>query len=101
VDMPSACTRSHIDDGTASGLGRSGPREGMVASGPSYDMRRLPLGKNTYADIPFEVIDPNTNNWKSMIVLGDATKEHLIPGSLKRAEIPVGRRAGSLCVLRC
>ena len=61
----------------------------------------MPLGRQTFADVPFEVIDPARNNWKSILVLGDTKKEARLPGSVIRAEIPVGRKAASLCVLRC
>jgi len=73
----------------------------LIASGPAYDFRRLPTGNQVFADVPFEIIDPAANKWKSMIVLGDIVKQQLIPGSKTKVEIPVGRKAASFCVLRC
>jgi hypothetical protein len=101
LDLKPFCTRSHIDEGTASGLGHSGPREGLIASGPAYDFRRVEAGRHVFADVPFEIVDPNANNWKSIVVIGDTQKQHLIPGSKAKVEIPIGRKAASFCVLRC
>ncbi|HEY3322837.1 MAG TPA: glycoside hydrolase family 20 zincin-like fold domain-containing protein [Planctomycetota bacterium] len=101
VDIKPFCTRSHIDEGTATGASRSGPKEGVNGFGGAYDLRRIPLGKQVFADVPFEVIDPAQNNWKSMIVVCATRKEALIPGTVSHVEIPVGRQAASLCVLRC
>jgi hypothetical protein len=101
VDISKQCNRSHIDDGAISGLGRSGPKEGMLAQGPASDYRRVPLGTSDYAGVPFEIIDPAKNRWKSMILVGDAAKSQLLPGAQNRVAIPIGRKAASLCVLRC
>jgi hypothetical protein len=101
LDLKPFCTRSHIDEGTASGLGHSGPREGLIASGSAFDFRRVPGGRQVFADVPFEILDPNANNWKSIVVIGDSQKQHLIPGSKSHVEIPIARKAASFCVLRC
>ena len=100
IDIHALCNRSHIDDGTASGPSRSGPREGANGFGAAIDFRRIPMGKQEFADIPFEVIDPAQNNWKSMLVVGSGKKEALIPGIVNTATVPVGRKAASFCVLR-
>ena len=99
VDIRPLCTRSHIDEGTASGMARSGPREGVNGFGAAFDFRRIPMGPQTFAGIPFDVIDPAKNNWKSMVVVCTAPKEALIPGSVSRAVVPINRKAASLCVL--
>jgi RNA polymerase sigma-70 factor (ECF subfamily) len=101
VDIRSACTRSHIDEGAALGAGHSGPREGMLGLGAEWDFRRVPTGAQTFAGVPFEIIDPEQNGWKSMILVGDSVKANQIPGSVTRAEIPIGKKAASLCALRC
>jgi hypothetical protein len=101
VDISKACTRSHIDDGIAAGLGRSGKREGWIANGASFDFRRVPLGENIFADVPFSIIDPAQNDWKSVVFVGSTAKEYLIPKSTQRSVIPIGKKAASLCVLRC
>ncbi len=101
LDLKAFCTRSHIDEGTGSGLGHSGPREGLIASGAAYDFRRVTAGHQVYADVPFEILDPNENNWKSIVVIGDTQKQNFIPGSKAKVEIPVNKKAASFCVLRC
>ena len=101
VDISKACTRSHIDNGIAAGMGRSGNREGWISSGAAFDFRRLPLGENTFANVPFNIIDPAQNDWKSVVIIGNTAKEYLIPRSTQRAVIPIGKKAASLCVLRC
>ena len=100
VDIKPLCNRSHIDDGSASGMGRSGPREGVNGFGAAFDFRRIPLGQQTFADVPFEVIDPTQNKWKSMIVVGTGVKEALIPTAVSAVTVPVGKKAASFCVLR-
>src|SRR6185369_2352600 len=93
VDIRKQCNRSHIDNGDVSGLGRSGPKEGMLAQGPSFDYRRLPLGQSLYAGVPFEIVNPAQNNWKSMILVADAVKTQLVPGAQSSVSIPIGRKA--------
>lgn len=100
LDIKALCNRSHIDEGSASGMGRSGPKEGVNGFGAAFDFRRVPMGAQTFADVPFEVIDPAQNKWKSMIVVGTGVKEALIPGAVSSVSIPVGRKAASMCVLR-
>jgi hypothetical protein len=100
VDIRAVCTRSHVDDGSAGGMGRSGPKEGVNGFGAAFDFRRLPLGAQTFSGIPFEVIDPVKNNWKSMLVVCTAPKEALIPNTVSSATIPVNRKAASFCILR-
>ncbi|MBI3829770.1 MAG: hypothetical protein HY291_09650 [Planctomycetes bacterium] len=101
VDLKPYCTRSHIDDGIASGLKRSGPKEGLLAAGPSFDFRRVPMGHQVFANVPFTVIDPVKNKWKSIVVIGTTNKEYAIPDSKQRVSILIGRKAASLCVLHC
>ena len=101
VDIRRQCTRSHIDEGIIAGLGRSGKREGWIANGPAFDFRRLPLGENICASVPFTIVDPALNNWKSVVIVGSTAKEYQIPQSTQRAVIPIGRKVASLCVLRC
>jgi hypothetical protein len=72
----------------------------MLAQGPSFDYRRLPLGRSLYAGVPFEIVDPAQNNWKSMILVADAVKTQLVPGAQSSVSIPIGRKAASLCALR-
>src|SRR5207248_3054804 len=100
VDIRAECNRSHIDEGSAGGPGRSGPKEGVNGFGAAFDFRRVPMGKQTFADIPFEVIDPNQNQWKSMIVVGTSKKEAALPGMVAKAVVPLGRKAASFCILR-
>jgi hypothetical protein len=101
IDIKPLCNRSHVDDGSATGAGRSGPKEGLIGIGAAFDFRRVPTGKQVFASVPFEVIDPAQNNWKSTILVGDTVKEASIPNSLKSVEIPIGRKMASACVLHC
>jgi len=63
---------------------------GWVDDGPAGDMRVMPLGKQTFLDVPFDVIDPAKNNGKSCIVLGGRHKTWF-PERVN--DIRIGRKA--------
>lgn len=51
------------------------------------DLRELPTGEQTLANIKFNIIDPTKNNRKAVLAVG---KEHKLPSSI---EIPVNEHA--------
>ena len=65
--------------------------------GPKADMRVMPLGRHTFADVPFDIIDPATNKGKSCIVLGDARWRPYLPRRVEN--IVIGRKLAALYFL--
>ncbi|MFN4144176.1 MAG: hypothetical protein ACK4GN_00005, partial [Runella sp.] len=57
------------------------------------DFSHLPLGKQIFANIPFVVIDPNTNARKAVLAV---SKQKGLP---EKIEIPVGQTASSIYLL--
>ena len=72
---------------------------GWSDQGPENDARTMPVGLQTFAGVPFEIIDPAKNQGKSCIVLqGDKmTKTEFLPKELKR--IVVNRKAKKIYFL--
>ncbi len=72
---------------------------------PAIDLRYVPTGKQILSGVEFDIIDPATNNGKSLLMLGRP-----IPGathfkdartiSENAGPIPVGRKLASLVFLR-
>jgi hypothetical protein len=66
IDLRPYCTMGFIDEISGDGKG------GWGDQGPQNDLRSMTFGKQTFLDVPFDVIDPATNNGKSCVVLGSA-----------------------------
>jgi hypothetical protein len=71
---------------------------------PEIDLRYLPTGTQTLSGVPFDIIDPATNNGKALLMLG-RPKPPILPSvaegiSEKTGPIPVGKRLASLAFLR-
>ncbi|MBN1553983.1 MAG: hypothetical protein JXA11_04505 [Phycisphaerae bacterium] len=61
VDLRSAVNRPLKDDGD--------PKSSWFGFGANSDMRNLPVGRHTWAGVPFEVIDSSKNDNRSCIIL--------------------------------
>jgi hypothetical protein len=71
---------------------------------PEIDLRYLPKGTATLADVTFDIIDPEKNGGKGLLMLG-RPPENILPEvgatiSENTAPIPVDRKAASLSFLR-
>jgi hypothetical protein len=63
VDLRPFCNMGFADE-------KMGDRQGGWADeGPLNDMRAFPTGKQTFYGVPFHIIDPSSNNGKSIITL--------------------------------
>ena len=59
---------------------------GWTDQGPDNDLSMLTPGKRVFINVPFEVVDPASNNGKSAIVLGNPER----PYFPKQVTVPVG-----------
>ena len=81
IDIREACTTGFRDDAAGDGQG------GWTDQGPN-DAREIPTGRQTWRGVPFEVVDPATNDDRSCIVLQGQGREEM-PAS---AEVEVRQR---------
>jgi len=79
LDIRAACTTSFQDEKAGDGQG------GWTDQGAN-DLRTLPLGRQTWRNVPFDVADPASNRGKSCIVLKGKTNPH----APSAAAFPVG-----------
>lgn len=72
---------------------------GWHDQGPDHDASRFPIKNKTFANVPFKIIDPKTNNGKSIVVF-ECPK---LPGGPKSAEVklPAGTTGKYLYLLHC
>lgn len=73
--------------------GDANPMSWMTSKRPGDDLKNLPTGEQTFADIKFTVIDPNKNNHKAVVAV---SKRKGFPASV---EIPVNDKAGAVYLL--
>jgi hypothetical protein len=86
ISLRAVATRSHIDNGA-----------GWLGKGSGYDLRNLPTGRQRLGGVLFDVIDPASNDGRSVVMLrGAAPPTRLLPA---RVVIPLRRKAAELCVL--
>jgi hypothetical protein len=64
-----------------------------MADKKGNDVRKLPLGEQTFADIPFHVVDPAANGRKAAVGVS------LRDGFAATVEVPVNKTAGALYLL--
>ena len=93
VDIRAACNWSHIDPVPGDG-------KDWLDWGSNNDLRRMPRGEVRFEEVPFNVIDPNNNGGKSIVMVASRTKTARLSVPERSREIPVGRRAASLMFLR-
>ncbi len=82
VDLRKAATSSFTDETDSDGKG------GWTDQG-SNDFRNIPLGKQVFRGVPFEIIDPAANEGKSCIVLKGAGRQSF---PSEATGIPVGAK---------
>jgi lysophospholipase L1-like esterase len=90
VDLRSLVNRGFADEVACDGKG------GWTDQGPKADFRTIPVGKQTLAGVPFEVIDPAKNNGKSILVISTQPEVKNLPSS---AVIPFGKKASVMTFL--
>ena len=88
VDIRAACNAGFADDVAADGKG------GWTDQGKN-DLREIPLGRQTWRDVPFDIIDPQQNDVRSCIVLKGRGREKMP----KATEFAVGEKCDVLYFL--
>jgi beta-galactosidase len=66
--------------------GVAGDKKGGWTDQGDKDLREIPTGKVTFAGVPFEIINPETNNGRSCIVLKGGNAQWL-PQEIKRIKV--------------
>lgn len=84
LDLRSAATRSHIDDGA-----------GWLGKGSGYDLRNLPTGPQRFGGVLFALLDP-AERVRTAVMLRSRPPLHELPD---RVTIGAGITAGALCFL--
>ena len=92
VNLRPHCNRSFTDDDPVA----DDRKGGWVDDGPKGDMRVMPLGKQTFIGVPFDIIDPAANKGGSCIVLGGRHKKYF-PDRVEN--IKIGRKLSHLYFL--
>ena len=92
VDLRPYCNTSFADKDPKP----NNRKGGWVDDGPAGDMCVMPLGRQTFVGVPFDVIDPAKNKGKSCIVLGGRHKTWFPE---RVGDIKVGRRAAGMYFL--
>ena len=82
-----------VANGDIRGEGAPGVR-GWFDHDPNNDLRNLPTGLHSYQEIPFEVVDPATNNSKSCLLLSSAGDNYAT-----QITLPVNKKAASIYFL--
>jgi hypothetical protein len=93
VDMRPACNWSHLDP-------EPGDGKDWLDWGPNNDLSRMPRGDVVFEEVPFHILDPATNQGKSIIMVAEQPKGARLEVPNESPEIPVGRQAASLIFLR-
>jgi hypothetical protein len=60
IDIRAVCNQDYVDDGT---------RNSWFGFGPHQDLRTLPTGRQIFADVDFEIIDPKQNGGKGCLAM--------------------------------
>jgi lysophospholipase L1-like esterase len=66
---------------------------GWLDVGPKASFGAIPVGRQLFAGVPFEIIDPAKNNDKSMVVIGTRPDQK---GLVSQVVIPLGHKASVL-----
>jgi len=90
IDLRSHCNKGFIDEVADDQKG------GWADDGAERDMRVIPLGRQIFIGVPFDIIDPAKNNGKSCIVLGG---RHKIYFQDRVENIKIGRKLSHLYFL--
>jgi len=92
VDLRPYCNQSFVDDDPVV----DNQKGGWVDDGPDGDMRVMPLGRQTFLGIPFDIIDPAKNDGRSCIILQGRHKTWFPE---RVGDIKVGRKAACMYFL--
>ncbi len=79
VDISKAANMGFADEHEKDGKG------GWADQGPENDASTFKYREKTYAKVPFQVLDPEKNNGKSVLTFGSIH----FPAGIRKAEIPV------------
>lgn len=90
VDIKKFTNMGFADDVAGDGKG------GWTDEGPNNDLRTMPVGKQKFYGVPFDIIDPAENNGKSIIVL-KSQNSPLFPTSVN--SIPVNKKSRAIYFL--
>lgn len=90
VDIRKFANMGFADDIAGDGKG------GWTDEGPNNDLRTMPIGKQKFYGVPFEIIDPSQNNGKSIVVL-KSQNSPLFPSSVNN--IPINKKARAIYFL--
>ena len=85
VDLRAVCTMGFADEVAGDGKG------GWTDQGPN-DARGMPLGRQTWRGVPFDIVDPGANNGRSCIVLKGQGR----PNAPETVEVPLGLTCDTL-----
>ncbi len=92
IDLRPYCTMGFIDEKEMDGKG------GWSDQGPKNDLRILPVGRQIFLGVPFDIIDPDKNNAKSCIVLGSNQRLKDLPRQIMKINFG-GRKASRIYFL--
>jgi len=90
IDLRKVVNRAFADETAGDGKG------GWSDQGSKQDLSALPVGKQTFTGIPFDIIDPASNNDKSMVVLSLRPEQKNVAANVT---IPVEHKASILTFL--
>jgi len=89
IDLRKVANRAFADEKPGDSQG------GWSDQGPGNDLSCLPVGPQTLAGVPFDIIDPAKNTGKSMVVVSRRAGQ----GTPAQVTIPVGIKAKTLAFL--
>ncbi|MCX8083196.1 MAG: hypothetical protein N3D17_07415 [bacterium] len=90
LDLKPFANMGFADDSAGDGKG------GWTDEGPNNDLRTMPVGKQKFYGVPFEIVDPMKNNGKAIIVL-KSKNSPLLPDAVRN--IPVNSKARAVYFL--
>ncbi|MDX2197004.1 MAG: hypothetical protein NW207_11345 [Cytophagales bacterium] len=67
---------------------------GWSNEGEINDLSEFPVGKQTFKNIPFDIVDPATNGRKAALIISKAA------GYTMKAVLPIGKNAKSIYILQ-
>lgn len=93
LDLAAAANRSRIDDVPYDG-------KGWVDMGPNVDLRALPAGETVMSGVPFNIIDEDSNNGRSIVMVHNAMYTDRTLADTAAIDTP-DLKAASLVFLHC
>ncbi len=94
LDLRPFINWSHIDDKLLD-------NRGWVDKGTNYDLSRLPTGKVSFCEVPFEILSPKENGGSSVVMLQNrSVADGGWGGARRKVSIPVGQSVASITFIR-